>query len=400
MDANQIIETARVELPERGDGAAMLGMAQLAGRPARIKFGMDPTAPDLHLGHMAVLQRLRQLQDLGHTVVLIIGDFTARVGDPSGRTASRPMLTDEQVKENAKTFCDQAFLILDRERTEIRFNSEWHTEAGAAGMLTLLSQATVSQMLQRKDFADRIENEQPVSLLELTYPLLQGHDSVQVQADIEVGGQDQLLNLLAGRDAQREAGQLPQVVLCWPLLVGIDGSKKMSKTAGNHIALTDDPEQQFGKVMSISDETMMEWAKLLNVQARQGKTFEDALANGVHPMDLKMQLGREIIRRLHDNEAAVRAAFRFEQVFRRRRQPVEVRELDVARISNTDGRVFLPELMVKHMGAPSNSQARNMIRDGAFRIDDTPHRGPLELDIDELRGREIRLGRKHWFRIV
>jgi tyrosyl-tRNA synthetase len=371
------------------------------GAALRVKFGMDPTAPDLHLGHMVILQRLRAFQDAGHTVVLIIGDFTARVGDPTGRSKTRPMLDAAQIAENAQTFCDQAFLVLDRERTELHFNSEWLDDLGADGMLRLLGQATVSQLLARKDFADRLDSGQPLSLVELVYPLLQGLDSVMVHSDIEAGGQDQLLNLLAGRDQQIVNDQPPQAVICWPLLVGLDGVKKMSKSLGNHVALIDDAANQFGQIMSISDELMAQWADLLMVPSARGSAFVDELAAGWHPMLAKRHLARTLVARLHDEREAARAEAAFVAVFKAHAIPDDAAQIAVDQIElNDSGRVFLPALLVSHLGAGSRSQARQTIKSGGFRIDDEVFNEALEIAPDDLRGRVLRVGRRNWLRVT
>jgi tyrosyl-tRNA synthetase len=384
-----------------GDGAArMLEKCAAEGRPARIKFGMDPTAPDLHLGHMVVLQHLRSLQDAGHIVVLIIGDFTARIGDPTGRSKTRPILSEADIQANAKTFCDQAFRVLDEARTELCFNSQWLSELGAAGMLGLLQSATVAQMLERRDFADRMKAQQPLSLVELVYPLLQGFDSVQVRADIEAGGQDQLLNLLAGRDQQALHNQRPQAVVCWPLLAGLDGVKKMSKSLGNHVALVDDAANQFGQIMSISDELMLSWADLLGVPAENGQSLATALASGLHPMQAKRHLARTLVARLHDAAAAAAAEASFDQVFKAHSQPSDMPEIEVADLQlSADGLVFLPHLMVDHMGQPSRGSARGLLAGGGLRVDEQTWRGGLEADGADLEGKVLRIGRRHWLKI-
>lgn len=391
-------------MPE-GGVRMMLETAASQSRPMRIKFGMDPTAPDLHLGHMVVLQRLRAFQDAGHTVVLIIGDFTARIGDPTGRSKTRPILSREQIETNAQTFCDQAFMILDRDRTEMHFNSEWLDDLGASGMLQLMGKATVSQLLARKDFADRLENEQPLSLVELAYPLLQGLDSVMVKADVEAGGQDQLLNLLAGRDMQSAHDQRPQAVICWPLLVGLDGHKKMSKSLGNHVALIDDAANQFGQIMSVADELMSEWADLLMVVETDDhgntRSLSESLAAGMHPMQAKRHLAREILGRLHEADEVKRAEAEFDRTFSQRSVPdsmpsVEANSLQV----NDEGHVFLPQLLVEHLGQASRSQARQTISGGGFRIDEAVHDSDLLVDRSALTGKVLRVGRKHWLRVV
>ncbi len=397
--APSLTQCSSQEMPE-GSVAKALARATKQGRPARIKFGMDPTAPDLHLGHMVILQRLRAFQNAGHTVVLIIGDFTARIGDPTGRSSARPMLSAQQIAVNAKTFCDQAFLVLDREQTELHLNSEWLDDLGAGGMLRLMGKATVSQILARRDFADRLENEQPLSLVELVYPLLQGLDSVEVKADIEAGGQDQLLNLLAGREMQIAEKMAPQAVVCWPLLAGLDGTKKMSKSAGNHVALTADPAIQFGQIMSVSDELMVHWAELLAVEI-DGLSLASAIKAGLPPMLAKRHLARTIVSRLHGAETSTAAESAFDQVFCSQGRPDDIPSVEAVDLEvNESGQVFLPQLLVEHLGAKSRSQARQTITSGGFRIDDVPHHQTMEIDPHELIGRTLRVGRRQWLLIT
>jgi tyrosyl-tRNA synthetase len=392
---DHLTASATVQLPE-GEADRMLG----SGRPLRIKFGMDPTAPDLHLGHMAMLQRLRAFQDCGHTVVLIVGDFTARIGDPTGRSKARPPLSATQVEANAKTFCDQAFLVLDPQRTELRFNSQWLGELGSEGMLRLLGQATVAQLLERRDFAERIKRGQALSVVELAYPLLQGLDSVHVNADIEVGGDDQLFNLLMGRDMQAAAGTVQQAVLCWPLLAGTDGSAKMSKSANNHVPLVGDVADQFGRIMSVSDELMGEWARLLMVTGPAGAALAEEVKAGLHPMQAKRHLARTLICRLHGDEAAAQAEAAFDSVFARQQQPEQIDELALSELEvGEHGRVFLPALVHAHMGEASRASARRLIAGGGLRVNEQPHRD-LEIEAERLQGALLRIGRRRWLQIV
>jgi tyrosyl-tRNA synthetase len=293
------------ELLVEADWVQKLARSAATGVPLRIKLGLDPTAPDIHLGHTVVLNKLRQLQDLGHTVIFLIGDFTSMIGDPSGRNATRPPLTPEQIKINAETYYKQASLILDESKTEIRYNSEWCDPLGARGMIQLASRYTVAQMLERDDFTKRYEGGVPISVHEFLYPLMQGYDSVALKSDLELGGTDQKFNLLVGRALQKEYGQEPQCILTMPLLVGLDGVDKMSKSKNNYIGITEAPNDMFGKVMSISDDMMWTWYDLLSfVSIEQIAAFKTEVANGRNPRDIKVALAQEIVARFHDANAA------------------------------------------------------------------------------------------------
>jgi tyrosyl-tRNA synthetase len=289
-----------------------LAKSAATGVSLRIKLGLDPTAPDIHLGHTVVLNKLRQLQDLGHTVIFLIGDFTSMIGDPSGRNATRPPLTAEQIKVNAETYYKQAALILDEAKTEIRYNSEWCDPLGARGMIQLASRYTVARMMERDDFTKRFKGGVPISVHEFLYPLMQGYDSVALKADLELGGTDQKFNLLVGRELQKEYGQEPQCILTMPLLVGLDGVDKMSKSKNNYIGITEAPSEMFGKVMSISDEMMWTWYDLLSfVSIEQIAAFKAEVLNGRNPRDIKVLLAQEIIARFHSQEAADEALAAF-----------------------------------------------------------------------------------------
>ncbi len=333
-----------------------------SGKKLRVKLGVDPTSSDLHLGHSVVLSKLRQFQDLGHTAVLIIGDFTARVGDPSGRDSTRPMLDQDAVKRNAETYTQQAFKVLDRDKTEIRFNSEWlipFTEHKSGSMSELINTAknlTVSRILEREDFKNRMKNEMPISLLEMLYPVFQGYDSVAVKADIELGGQDQIFNLLMGRDMQKFYGQTPQVVLTVPLLVGTDGEKKMSKSYGNYIALNDSAKDIFGKTMSISDETMLSYYELLTSEDLSG-------IKALHPMEAKKKLAVMLTDRFCGRQQGIKAREEFEKVFSAGKLPDDMPQVKMSAPSK------ISALMVSCGMAKSNNEARRLIESGAVRID-------------------------------
>jgi tyrosyl-tRNA synthetase len=296
------------ELLIEADWVKKLAKSDATGVPLRIKLGLDPTAPDIHLGHTVVLNKLRQLQDLGHTVIFLIGDFTSMIGDPSGRNATRPPLTPEQIKVNAETYYKQASLILDESKTEIRYNSEWCDPLGARGMIQLASRYTVAQMLERDDFTKRYDSGTPISVHEFLYPLMQGYDSVALKSDLELGGTDQKFNLLVGRALQKEYGQEPQCILTMPLLVGLDGVDKMSKSKNNYIGITEIPAEMFGKVMSISDEMMWTWYDLLSFQSiEQITALKAEVIAGRNPRDAKVALAQEIVARFHSHAAAEQA---------------------------------------------------------------------------------------------
>jgi tyrosyl-tRNA synthetase len=335
-------------------------------RPLRIKLGADPTGADLHLGHTVILNKLRQFQDLGHEVIFLIGDFTATVGDPSGKNTTRPPLTRDDVLAHAKTYTDQVFKILDKEKTRIEFNSTWLNELGAAGMIRLASQQTVARMLERDDFKKRYASGQGIAIHEFMYPLLQGYDSVALQSDVELGGTDQKFNLLMGRELQKAEGQKPQSVIMMPLLVGLDGVKKMSKSANNYIGVTDSPNEMFGKIMSITDDLMWNYFELLSFRplAEIAKYRADIAAEQVNPRDVKIALAKEIIARFHSDEDAESAHNDFTQRFSKNAIPDEMPEFtfaaDEMAIAN----------LLKEAGLVSGtSEAMRMIKQGAVKID-------------------------------
>jgi tyrosyl-tRNA synthetase len=327
-----------------------------SGRTLRVKLGVDPTSADLHLGHSVALSKLRQFQDLGHTAVLIIGDFTAMVGDPSGRDSTRPTLTSEQVKANAHTYQEQAFKVLDKTKTELRFNSEWLVPMMRDGLLDILKRHTVQQVLSREDFKTRIASNSPLTLLEIMYPILQGYDSVAIKADVELGGNDQLTNLLMGRKMQVDVGQEAQIALTVPLLVGLDGEKKMSKSYGNSIGLNDEPNDMFGKTMRVSDELMLAYYELLTAQ-------DLAAVKAEHPMKAKKALARLIVARFHGDAAADAALAYFESTFSKKELPTDLKVVKVP-----SGKT-LSEIIVLAEGAKSRSEARRLIAQGGVQID-------------------------------
>jgi len=357
-----------------------------AGRPLRVKLGIDPTAPDIHLGFTVVLQKLREFQDLGHIVVLIIGDYTARVGDPSGRSSTRPVLDPAQIDANARTFQEQALKVLVRERLEVRFNGEW-LDMSMADLFALLRTATVNQILKRDDFAKRFAADEPISVLELLYPLLQGYDSVAVRADVELGGSDQKFNLLLGRDVQRAYGQPEQVIMTLPLLTGTDGVRKMSKSFDNYIGVAESPDQIYGKTLSIPDSSLADWYSLL-LGAKP--------TPGLAPRDAKRALARAVVERYHDDTAARDAEERFDRVHVRHELPDEIA---VVRWPADGGDVHLPALLAQAFGV-STSEARRNLAQGAVRLDGTPVPGAvLDLPAGEVDGRVLQLGKRRFARV-
>ncbi len=362
---------------------------QLAlGRPLRIKFGVDPTSPDIHLGHAVVLSRLRLFQELGHTVVLIIGDFTARVGDPSGRSALRPTLAAEQIEANALTYQEQAFRVLDRERTELRRNSEWLV-MGSEETVDLMRRFTVARLLERDDFARRIEQSRPISSLELLYPMLQGYDSVAIRADVELGATDQKFNLLFGRDVQESFGQTPQSILTLPILPGTDGVRKMSKSYGNYIGVTDPPGEMFGRLMSIPDEVLGLYYTLL---------LGEPLDETRHPGEAKRELARRLVDRFSGEGRGAEAEHGFDALHKRREIPDGIEATVIDARSETD-LVHLPA-MLETAFAVSRSEARRLLIAGAVRLDGEPLAAePLDRMAGELAGRVVQLGKRRFRRL-
>ncbi|MDX9969914.1 MAG: tyrosine--tRNA ligase [Hydrogenophaga sp.] len=352
------------ELIPQDEWVRKLVRSEQTGQPLRIKLGLDPTAPDIHIGHTVVLNKLRQLQDLGHQVIFLIGDFTSLIGDPSGRNATRPPLTPEQIKANAETYYRQASLVLDESKTEIRYNSEWSLPLGSMGMIQLAAKYTVARMMERNDFHDRFKAGTPISVHEFLYPLMQGYDSVALKADLELGGTDQKFNLLMGRHLQTEYGQEPQCILTMPLLEGLDGVEKMSKSKGNYIGITEDPNTMFAKVLSISDELMWRWYTLLSFRSMDEiAALKREVEAGRNPKDAKVMLAREITARFHSAQAADAA----EQDFINRSKggvPDDIPEVALS------GALLGVGALLKSAGlAPSTSEANRLIDGGGVRID-------------------------------
>ncbi|MEN9771626.1 MAG: hypothetical protein RJA58_269 [Pseudomonadota bacterium] len=363
--AMEIVRRGCDELLVEQEFLAKLAASEKTGRPLRIKLGLDPTAPDLHFGHTVVLNKLRQLQDLGHTVIFLIGDFTALIGDPTGRNATRPPLTAEEIAVNAQTYFNQAALVLDPTKTEIRKNSEWCDALGARGMIQLSARYTVARMLERDDFTKRYKAGVPISVHEFLYPLVQGYDSVALKADLELGGTDQKFNLLMGRELQREYGQAPQCILTMPLLEGLDGVEKMSKSKGNYIGISEKPSEMFGKIMSISDTLMWRYLELLSFRPMsQIAALKAEVASGRNPRDVKVDLGLELVTRFHSAAAAQQALDDFEARFKQGAIPEEMPEISLS------GAPLGIVAALKQAGlAPSSAEAIRNIEQGGVRID-------------------------------
>lgn len=361
-----------------------LARARETQQPLRAKIGLDPTAPDIHLGHTVVLQKLRELQDAGQHVVLLIGDMTARVGDPSGRDTTRPVLDDSAIDANAETYQEQAFKVLDPERVEVVRNSEW-LDLSLSELFTLLRTTTVAQLLERDDFAKRFSAHKPITVLELLYPMMQAYDSVAIKADIELGGTDQKFNLLLGRDMQRAYGQRQQSVITMPILVGLDGERKMSKSLGNQIGVRDAPDEMYGKVLSLPDAAMPQYFDLL---------LGEGLPADLNPRDTKHQLARRLVERFHDAKAAEEAAAGFARVFVDRELPTDIPEVEIPA-----GEAHLPAVLASAFGE-SRSAARRLLQQGAVRCDGDVLAGdPLDVDASTLEGRVLQLGKRRFARI-
>ncbi len=352
------------ELLVESEFARKLARSRATGVPLRIKLGLDPTAPDIHLGHTVVLNKMRQLQDLGHNVIFLIGDFTSTIGDPSGRNSTRPPLTREQIEANAKTYYAQASLVLDPARTEIRYNSEWCDPLGARGIIQLASRYTVARMMEREDFTKRFKGGIPISVHEFLYPLMQGYDSVALKSDLELGGTDQKFNLLVGRELQKEYGQEPQCILTMPLLVGTDGVEKMSKSKGNYIGISESPESMFGKLMSISDTLMWRYFELLSFRSLEDiAALKQEIDGGRNPRDAKVMLAQEIIARFHSAKAADDALAAFEARFRDGAIPDDIPEVNIG-----GAPVGILKLLREAGLVASGSEAQRNVEQGGVRV--------------------------------
>ena len=357
-------------------------------KPLRIKAGFDPTAPDLHLGHTVLINKLRQFQDLGHEVLFLIGDFTGMIGDPTGKSATRPALTRDDVIENARSYEQQIFKILDPTKTLVMFNSSWMNEMNPADLIQLAAKHTVARMLERDDFSKRYKNGQPIAIHEFLYPLIQGYDSVAMKADVELGGTDQKFNLLVGRELQKHYGQDPQVVITMPILEGLDGVQKMSKSLNNYIGIDDAPDEMFGKIMSISDELMWRYFELLSFLPEEDiEKFKQDIEEGINPRDIKFVLGEEIVARFHSTEEATQARENFIARFQKGAMPDDIPEKE---ITATNGKLAIANLLKEAGLVQSTSEAFRMIKQGAVKID-----GEKVTD----KGLEIELGNEHIYQV-
>jgi tyrosyl-tRNA synthetase len=402
---------------------AKLEKSLKTGKPLRIKLGVDPTAPDIHLGHTVVIRKLKHFQDLGHTAVFLIGDFTAMVGDPTGQSETRPPLTREQVNANAQTYLEQLFKILDRDKTEVRYNSEWLDKLSSYDIVRLCAKYRVARMLERQDFRTRLGNQQPISVHEFLYPLLVAYDSVELEADVELGATEQKFNLLIGREIQREYNQELQVAIMMPILVGLDGQRKMSKSLGNYVGITEPPGEMFGKMMSIPDELMWSYYELVTDRTPQeiAELKQEVRSGALHPMDAKMRLTEEVVSDFHGDEAARGAAENFQHVFRDRQAPQEMKEIRLRRapgviVATVPGASNLPKqltipitsdmekwskILAQIEEVSSASEAERVIKQGGFEINGVSIQdAACKLNLDQKVTYRVRLGKKKFLRFV
>ena len=389
------IRKGAAEIIRESELRAKLEKSRTTGKPLRVKLGMDPTAPDLHLGHTVVLRKLKHFQDLGHTVIFLIGDFTGMIGDPTGRSATRPPLTREQIDQNAETYKAQVFKILDPVKTVVDFNSRWFSKFSAEDFIRLTAKYTVSQMLEREDFHKRFHEEKPIAMHELIYPLAQGYDSVALESDVELGGTDQKFNLLVGRELQRAYGQESQVVLTTPILEGLDGVNKMSKSLGNAVGIHEPPMEMYGKIMSISDEMMWRYYELLTdiSSSEIAKMKQDAASGAAHPMTLKKELARTIVADFHSAEAGVKAGEDWAKQFQAREVPDSVEEVETAIETTPDGKVRLDKLLAKIGLAESVSDASRKLKQRSVKVNGEVVTAPVAA-IDVTVPFTVQVGRK------
>lgn len=396
----EVIKRGVAEIIPEEELVEKLKRSLASGQPLKVKLGLDPTAPDIHLGHTVVLNKLRQFQDLGHQVILIIGDFTGRIGDPSGKSETRKQLTESEVLKNAETYRQQIFKILDQEKTRIVFNSEWLGPMSFAQVVELAAKYTLARMMEREDFAKRYRQGQPISIHELLYPLMQGYDSVALQADVELGGTDQKFNLLVGRVIQKEFGQEPQIALTMPILEGLDGVQKMSKSLGNYVGINEPPGEMYGKLMSIPDELMLRYFELLTrLPLEELREIARGLKQGtIHPRDAKMRLARELVAQYHSEAEAREAEREFQNVFQRKELPDQIPEFKIGQDELENGQMWLPRLLVRLKLAPSTSEARRLISQGAVEINQQRVDG-LDTRVELTDGMVIRAGRRRFARV-
>jgi len=368
----EIIKRGTAEITPETELVAKLENSLKKNQPLKIKLGLDPSAPDIHMGHTVVLQKMRQFQELGHQIIIIIGDFTGRIGDPTGKSEARKPLTEEEISKNAQTYKEQIFKILDEEKTQVVFNSHWLAPLNFAQIVDLAAKTTVARMLERDDFSKRYSTNQPISIHEFFYPLMQGYDSVHLNADIELGGTDQKFNLLMGRTLQKEYNQEPQIAITMPILEGLDGVQKMSKSLGNYIGIDEAPEEIYGKAMSIADELMLRYFELVtDITLDELNQLKLQLEKGeLHPRDTKMKLAKTLVSMYHGQDAAEKAEEHFKTVFQKRDLPDEIPEFVITSDMLEEGKVWLPKLMVDSDLSSSTSEARRLIKQGAVKIND------------------------------
>lgn len=397
----EIIKRGVVEITPENELIDKLKRSVETGKPLKIKLGLDPTAPDIHLGHTVVLQKIRQFQELGHETTIILGDFTARIGDPTGKSETRKQLTEEEVKENAKTYEKQIYKVLIPEKTTLVFNSQWLAPLKFADVIELAAKYTVARMLERDDFHKRFNSNQPISIHEFFYPLMQGYDSVALQCDIELGGTDQKFNLLMGRHLQKEYGQEPQVAIMMPIIEGLDGVQKMSKSLGNYIGIDEPPAEMYGKTMSIPDELMIRYYTLLTpVPLDEVRKIEVGLMNGsVHPRDAKMRLAREIVGFYYGVDAAREAEEHFKRVFQKRDLPEDIPEFHVPDDELEAGVIWVPKLLQLAGTCSSTSEARRLMKQGAVKLDGEKISDPNS-KVEPKPGMVIKVGKRKFFKIV
>jgi tyrosyl-tRNA synthetase len=390
-----------VEIVPEAELIEKLKKALAENRPLKVKLGLDPTAPDIHLGHTVVLQKLRQFQEMGHQVIIILGDFTARIGDPTGKSETRKQLTEEQVLANAQTYREQIYKILDPAKTQMRFNSEWLAALNFAQIIELASKYTIARMLEREDFARRYREGLPISIHEFFYPLMQGYDSVALEADIEMGGTDQKFNLLMGRTLQKEWGQEPQIALMMPILEGLDGVNKMSKSLGNYIGITESPREMYGKTMSIADNLMVRYFELVTpVSLEELRAIERGLADGtLHPRDVKMRLARELVTVYHGAEEALAAEQEFKNIFQKGELPDEIPESIIAAAELENGEATPVKLLLLAGLAASTSEARRLVTQGAVKLNEEKITD-FSTKVAISTGMIIRAGKRKFARVV
>ena len=397
----EIIKRGSSEMIGEDELIDKLKEAEKEDRPLKVKLGLDPTAPDIHLGHTVVLQKLKQFQELGHEVYLLIGDFTGKIGDPTGKSETRQQLTDEEVKKNAETYKEQMFKVLDADKTKVVFNSEWLADLDFSDAIELSSQYTVARMLEREDFANRYQNNQPISIHEFFYPILQAYDSVAMEADVELGGTDQKFNLLAGRKLQKEYGQQPQAIIMMPLLEGLDGVNKMSKSKDNYIGIDESPSEMYGKTMSLPDELIGRYFELVtDLSGEEVENIKSGLEDGsYHPMKAKKKLARTIVAEYYDEEVADKAAQEFQKVFKQGGTPDDIEEIEIKEDELEDGEMWIVDLVDATGLVDSKSQIRRLIKQGAVRFNDEKYE-KINIDIEVEDEMIVRVGKKRFAKII